>query len=207
MHPLYTHIHTQYAEFLNRIRQHHQPRYDWLHPKNTPFILQPDYLKLTQFNTKTHSKIINQSTAKWPTVWAKIVWPRVLKIIQERFQNKYFGDIEHNYPHVRLHETDTLLQALTLTLTPGHPHLTMATYTDLYYFLNEILKGFCNYLDIPADVYGPTKAKQTQECLKMVTRIKEDVLTHPQAFEIAAFLCIKANWIDCVEDHVHQYFD
>ncbi len=197
----------RFHHFIDRTQKHTKGHFSfpWLHPQNQSFTLLPDYLKLHQFAPTPFRKWANNHLTPLPKLWNKIVWPKIFTSVTHTLEHKYLVDLAHNHnAHKTLtpHTKSDLLTPLKTLLHNPPTDLRFSTFTDLYYFLNDTLKIFCTHLNLPMDIYAPNKASHNNICLKLYKTIRTDVLSHPQAFELACYLAIRANWIDCVEDNV-----
>ncbi len=207
---LYHQLEALFHQFIDRTQKHKDQAFSfpWLHPQGESFPLLPDYLKLHQFAPTPFRKWANQRLAPLPKLWNSLVWPQIQNTITHKIQTKYLADLAHHHQAPKALNPDLQAQLITpfTRLTQKPPaSIRHATFTDLYYFLNETLKIFCTHLELPVDIYGPMKKAHTMTCLKLYKAIRPEVLSHPTAFELACFLAIRANWIDCVEDNAAEH--
>jgi uncharacterized protein with ATP-grasp and redox domains len=204
----YAHFEPHFDQFLDRTHAHLTARhnYDWMHASGDRFHWVPDYLRLSQFASTPAKQHLNRLLAHAPLLWRYTAWPRIQTAVWTVFSTKYVPLLWANNPH----EAETILRDIyaafdALFRGSDTAHLRHATFTDLYYFLNELLKTISTVHGLPLDPYSDLKTQQDRHCMGYYRQVRTEILGHKRGFEMACYLTIRANWIDCVEDHVERF--
>jgi uncharacterized protein with ATP-grasp and redox domains len=192
----------RFLSFEARVKAHRMGHhnYDWLSIHSQPFIFQPDYLQLHQFGKTPFKTVSNRLLSHSFTLWSKVAWPQIKHTIITLLQHRYIPllDTQSDITH-------KARACVHSVLSLPFKDLPYATFTDLYYFLNESLYCMADALGTHSDLFKQYKRTHAEHCLRLYPTCKDDILSHKNAFEIAVFLALRANWIDCVDQHADAF--
>ncbi len=202
------HFEPHFDQFLARTLAHQNDHhnFDWLHVTGQRFQLVPDYLRLSHYAGTPTRQRLNRLLAHFPTLWAYMVLPRIQAAIWQIFSTKYVPALWADKPEAGQAALRDIFAAFdTLFKRSDMSLLRHATFTDLYYFLNELLKTISTIHGLPIDQYASLKSQQDRHCMGYYRQVRSEIISHKRGFDIACYLAIRANWIDCVEDHVERF--
>lgn len=207
MTPLFQQYQTLFENFLELSQKHRSSHHDyrWLHLKSKHFQLLPDYLTLSEFAPTKFKTMANKTLANSPKLWESLVWPKITHTILEKMESKYLHALFESTRNTHQHTPKELIKLLHRVFIQFDSRLIHAPFTDLYFFLNEILKTTSTYFEVSQDIFKKEKTEQLNFCLRLYKTVAKEILDHPQAFEIATYLAIRANWIDSVENNISHF--
>lgn len=198
-----------YHAFLSQVknRKSQNGNLEWLFHSSSKVAFTPDYFELGKFGRTRLERRLCAVIFFIPLLWEKLIWRRIKKAILRATEKKYLPDILQQTHHYGQPHMDEFLSALHTLFKQNTTLIKQATFTEVYSYLNQCLQEFSAYVGGPTDIYKTHKLEHNVFCLRIYQEIKPSVLEHNHAFELACFLSIRANWIDCVEDSVNSFLN
>ncbi len=161
----------------------------------------PDYFLLSDFGRSKLEQFMNSFTSKSITgIWSRFVWTRFTDEIHKNVQTQYIHhyETEDDYKALFMSEFSFLLHNYWKSFT-------VMTFTELFSFTGECLQLFADMLGLEYDLYSELKVEQNNRCFELYQNIRDEVVAHPRATAVAAYLALRANWMD-VFDNDHDVF-
>ena len=206
--PFQEKLRPHYYALLKQIehRKGEKQNLSWLFYSPSPMPFKPDYFEIVRFGrTPFERRIGPLLSLLMPQLWEKLVWRKIKKAIMSTVEKKYLKDILSQYPAPQASVKDAFIKTIHGHFGKNLAILKQATFTEIYGYINQCLKEFSTVIGAHTDTYKPHKLSHNVFCLRIYQAIKPIVLTHTHVFELACFLSIRANWIDCVEENIEPF--
>ncbi len=206
-HHLQKHIAENFNAFQNRVLAHKNEEYtySWLYNKTANIPFQPDYLQLHQYGASPLKTFANKHLIHSSFLWQTIAWPHIKNAVLSKIHHHYLPLLfsQTNQPSSDHHSA--CMTAMTAILEKPFPTIYNSTFTDLYYFLNDCLYTFAKASELNPDLFLAQKQQHAETCLTIYKHCRTLILEHPKSFDLALYISLRSNWIDCVDNHADQF--
>ena len=182
------------------------PSLTWLVKTPVSFFIS-DYTKIGTFGRNKFECFFNRLLSKllFP-VWHHYYWKSIIKKILTDIERLYLSKlITQPNKQSLFHDIERYSETLKQLLFQPHKAYRHLTFTDLFKFISETLHILASHLNLNHDYFFDEKENQNNNCIYIYNRIREELLNHPNALDIACLLAIRANHIDCVEKDIDQF--
>jgi uncharacterized protein with ATP-grasp and redox domains len=165
-----------------------------------------DYFVLGEFGRTQKEKTFNKLLShNLPKIWHKLIWKKIYRRIIDEIDRKYVAQIYSNVEFPKNNIRKMFIKQLEENFKLLNPSIRLATFSEIFLFLSELLRWFSFQITQSQDPYKPVKITQNKVCLQIYSEIREEVLARDNKLELACYLAIRANWIDSVEDNVDGF--
>jgi len=181
-------------------RSHPETDLSWIIRDNTASY--PDYFIVKTFGRNSfESKINSFLYSVAPVLWKRFIWKRMCRKMCSHVRDEHVKRFD-----LPLHDKKLFINVCYQHLYKNWKFWGTATFSDIFIFIALFLQKFSEDVLKTPDRFKEIKVDQNEKMLTLVNEIIEDLLQHPQATGIMAYLAIKGNWMDVFENDPNAFF-
>lgn len=177
---------------------------DWLLTDSRLYI--PDYFVFNQLGrTKTQQWCNRLSSRYLGMMWHRYVYPKITGPLMTTLTNRFMPLIasQSQLPlSDRFVYDDSFLTVIHDLFLLNRPENPLLTYTDLFWFMTEVLTAYRSLHDVSSDIFLDDKQAQTEFGQAVYNEVRSVVLSHADPYLLALGLATLGNWVDSMEPDV-----
>ncbi len=189
----------------NRLKGINSP--EWLLTPHNSLPYQPDYLTMGSAGRTSFEQQVNRVFSRmFPSLWFKTFFPKVSKGLITYTEQEYFQKIFTFVTDASLvaEIKKCILSSMRKILSRNWYNLTKCTFTEISNCMLAVIHEPLHQLPIEQDVFIKDKEVQNKACLELIDKIERQFLPSESRLNTLVYLCCRSNWIDSLEDNVHD---